>query len=67
MSVKNYNRNLAKTMRKLKVGIITTCIVGFAVSYYAYSIEVAKENDNLYEAMCDISEHVSCTKAFFSE
>ncbi|KAG6798273.1 vitamin K epoxide reductase complex subunit 1-like protein 1 isoform X1 [Apis mellifera caucasica] len=67
MSVKNYNRNLAKTMRKLNVGIITTCIVGFAVSYYAYSVEVAKENDNLYEAMCDISEHVSCTKAFFSE
>lgn len=67
MPVRNCNRNFAKTMRKLNVGIITTCIVGFAVSYYAYYVEVAKENNNLYEAMCDISEHVSCTKAFFSE
>ncbi|XP_060816234.1 vitamin K epoxide reductase complex subunit 1-like protein 1 [Bombus pascuorum] len=58
---------IKKSIRKLNTGIITTCIVGFAVSYYAYYVELAKEEDDLYEAVCDISEHVSCTKAFSSE
>lgn len=58
---------IKKSIQKLNAGIITTCIVGFAVSYYAYYVELAKEEDNLYEAVCDISEHVSCTKAFSSE
>ncbi|XP_043594219.1 vitamin K epoxide reductase complex subunit 1-like protein 1 [Bombus pyrosoma] len=56
-----------KSIRKLNTGIITACIVGFAISYYAYYVELAKEEDNSYEAVCDISEHVSCTKAFSSE
>ncbi|KOX79863.1 Vitamin K epoxide reductase complex subunit 1-like protein 1 [Melipona quadrifasciata] len=58
---------IKKSLQKLNAGIITTCIVGFAGSYYAYYVELAKEKDDLYEAMCDISEHVSCTKAFSSE
>lgn len=56
-----------KSTRKLNVGIITTCILGFAFSYYAYYVELATEEDDKYEAMCDISEHISCTKAFSSE
>lgn len=58
---------IKKSLQKVNVGIITTCIVGFAGSYYAYYVELAKKEDDLYEAMCDISEHVSCTKAFSSE
>ncbi|KAK0076683.1 hypothetical protein PV325_005015 [Microctonus aethiopoides] len=54
-------------LHKINTGIITSCVVGFALSYYAYMVETAKEQDHTYEAMCDISEHVSCTKAFMSE
>lgn len=41
--------------------------MGLALSYYSYVVETAKEQDENYEAMCDISERVSCTKAFMSE
>ncbi|XP_076242422.1 vitamin-K epoxide reductase [Calliopsis andreniformis] len=56
-----------KSMYKLNTGIISACILGFAASYYSYVVETAKEEDDSYTAMCDISEHVSCTKVFSSE
>ncbi|XP_053998311.1 vitamin K epoxide reductase complex subunit 1-like protein 1 [Hylaeus anthracinus] len=52
---------------KIDTGITLACVLGFAASYYAYVLGIAKEEDNSYEAMCDISERVSCTKAFLSE
>lgn len=52
---------------KLNVAIASACLQGFALSYYGYVVEMAKEENDSYEAMCDISEHVSCTKAFMSE
>lgn len=58
---------IKKSIRKLNAGIVTASIVGFALCSYGYYIEKAKEQDDLYEAMCDINEHVSCTKAFSSE
>ncbi|OAD54340.1 Vitamin K epoxide reductase complex subunit 1-like protein 1, partial [Eufriesea mexicana] len=58
---------IKKSVRKLNAGIVTICIVGFTLSSYAHYIEKAKEKDDLYEAICDISEHLSCTKAFSSE
>ncbi|XP_076169396.1 vitamin-K epoxide reductase [Ptiloglossa arizonensis] len=48
-------------------GIITACTLGFAASYYAYIVETTAEKEASYEAMCDISEHVSCSKIFASE
>lgn len=56
-----------RSVNKLNAGIAAVCVLGFAASYYAYLVEKAVEEDDLYEAMCDISEHVSCTKAFSSE
>ncbi|XP_071443731.1 vitamin K epoxide reductase complex subunit 1-like protein 1 [Hetaerina americana] len=47
-------------------GILFMCICGVLLSYYAYVVETSKEEDENYEAMCDISEHMSCTKAFTS-
>ncbi|PSN36255.1 Vitamin K epoxide reductase complex subunit 1-like protein 1 [Blattella germanica] len=47
-------------------GIVGVCLVGLALSYYAYVVETSKEHDEKYEAMCDISEHMSCSKAFTS-
>lgn len=54
-------------LRKLNTGILTACVIGLGLSYYAYVVETKKEQDDSYEAMCDISEHVSCTKVFMSE
>lgn len=59
--------SIKKSVRKINTGIILTCILGFTASYYAYVVETKVEADDSYEAMCDISEHVSCTKAFASE
>jgi len=47
------------------------CIIGIAVSLYAYDVETkaehAKETGEEYEAMCDLSPKVSCTAVFTSE
>jgi vitamin-K-epoxide reductase (warfarin-sensitive) len=42
------------------------CFFGLGVSYYAYVVEMTKEHDANYVAMCDISEHMSCSKVFMS-
>ncbi|KDR18052.1 Vitamin K epoxide reductase complex subunit 1-like protein 1 [Zootermopsis nevadensis] len=47
-------------------GIHLTCFFGMGLSYYAYVVETTKEHDESYVAMCDISEHMSCSKAFMS-
>nr|XP_031835328.1 vitamin K epoxide reductase complex subunit 1 [Nomia melanderi] len=52
---------------KLNAAITSACVLGFALSYYAYIVEIKKEEDDSYEAMCDISEHISCTKLFTSD
>ncbi|EFN62618.1 Vitamin K epoxide reductase complex subunit 1-like protein 1 [Camponotus floridanus] len=54
-------------LRKNNTGILFACIVGLALSYYAYVVETKKEQDDSYKAMCDISEHISCTKVFMTE
>ena len=54
-------------VHNVNTGIVTSCVIGLALSYYAWVVEVAKERDDSYEAMCDLSEHFSCTKAFMSE
>jgi uncharacterized membrane protein len=47
--------------------ISLSCLVGVLLSAYALLVEVKAEHDSKYEALCDISEHVSCTKVFMSE
>ena len=54
-------------MQRLDAALLWLCLFGVAVSYYAYLVETNKEKDDDYEPFCDISEHVSCTKAFMSE
>lgn len=41
--------------------------VGVLISIYAFHVESRHEQDNTYEALCDISERVSCTKVFSSK
>ncbi|XP_055843218.1 vitamin K epoxide reductase complex subunit 1-like protein 1 [Episyrphus balteatus] len=48
------------------VGMILTCLIGLALSGYATYVEIRVEKDDDYQAMCDISEKISCTKVFAS-
>ncbi|XP_014244184.1 vitamin K epoxide reductase complex subunit 1-like protein 1 [Cimex lectularius] len=41
-------------------------VLGFLVSLYSYYVEMKVEHDKNYIALCDISEHISCSKAFNS-
>ena len=44
---------------------LTLCLAGLALSLYAYYVEVMMEaSGGQYEALCDVSEKVSCTKVF---
>eukprot|EP00795_Rhopilema_esculentum_P015457 gene15457-6707_t len=45
----------------------TTCIIGVILSLYALHVEIAKEKDADFKAMCDISEKMSCSKVFNSK
>ncbi|XP_049799201.1 vitamin K epoxide reductase complex subunit 1 [Schistocerca nitens] len=51
----------------LNGAIIASCVLGMGLSYYAYVVETSKEADANYQPACDISEHMSCSKAFMSE
>jgi|SRR3989344_1753132 len=42
-------------------------IIGFILSIYAFYVEKRYEANNKYHAACDISDRVSCTKAFESK
>ncbi|XP_058443489.1 vitamin K epoxide reductase complex subunit 1-like protein 1 [Malaya genurostris] len=42
-------------------------LAGFLLSLYTSYVEIRTERDHGYQAMCDISERVSCTKVFTSE
>ncbi|KYN26760.1 PREDICTED: vitamin K epoxide reductase complex subunit 1 [Trachymyrmex cornetzi] len=54
-------------LQKFNAGIVFACVLGLGFSYYAYTVEVKKEQDDSYQPLCDISEHISCTKVFMTE
>ena len=41
-------------------------VIGLLLSIYSYYVEYCHEHDNNYKAVCDISDTVSCSKAFSS-
>ena len=43
------------------------CFAGVTLSIYALHVELSKAHDSEYKAMCDISEHVSCSRVFASK
>lgn len=42
------------------------CIVGVILSVYALHVELSKERNPEYTAMCDLADSVSCSKVFTS-
>lgn len=47
--------------------IAIACMIGTGLSVYSYYVETMLAEDSSYEAMCDISEQISCSKVFTSE
>ena len=45
---------------------ITLCTVGLVLSVYALHVELSRERDPEYRAMCDLGDSVSCSKVFTS-
>lgn len=43
------------------------CVAGIALSVYALHVEISKEHNKEYKALCDINEHMSCSKVFSSK
>ncbi|XP_050298555.1 vitamin K epoxide reductase complex subunit 1-like protein 1 [Anthonomus grandis grandis] len=46
--------------------LIFFCLVGLGLSLYAYVVELHMDENKNYKPYCDISPHMSCTKAFGS-
>ena len=47
--------------------IIILSLIGIAISIYAYSTEIKLRKDKKFKALCDISDKISCSKAFMSD
>ncbi|KFB42504.1 AGAP000543-PA-like protein [Anopheles sinensis] len=48
------------------VGLVGLSAFGFLLSLYTSYVELRAEQDRSYQALCDISERISCTKVFTS-
>ena len=46
---------------------ISLYLVGLGLSSYAYYVELMKESDEKYVALCDIGENMSCSRVFNSK
>jgi vitamin-K-epoxide reductase (warfarin-sensitive) len=47
--------------------LTTVSFIGLALSLYAIYVEIKKTSDDSFDAICDISETMSCSKVFLSE
>ncbi|XP_072523660.1 vitamin K epoxide reductase complex subunit 1 [Salminus brasiliensis] len=45
---------------------VLLCALGLLLSVYALHVELSREHDPKYRAMCDLAESVSCSKVFTS-
>lgn len=52
--------------RKMNCASLISCS-GILVCVYALYVEHSKEADSDYQPACDISDRISCTKAFLSK
>jgi hypothetical protein len=62
----NY-KNLLVKLRRIEISISTVCIIGIFFCLYALKVELYKEKDSSYKALCDLNEWISCSKVFTSK
>jgi vitamin-K-epoxide reductase (warfarin-sensitive) len=43
------------------------CLLGLCLSAYALYVETLKHGDSSYTPLCDVSESISCSRAFLSK
>ncbi|KAG0715002.1 Vitamin K epoxide reductase complex subunit 1 [Chionoecetes opilio] len=55
-----------KSYQRIRYGMMAVSCVGVMLSTYALHVEVSKEANTTYRALCDISAAVSCSKVFTS-
>ncbi|XP_023267102.1 vitamin K epoxide reductase complex subunit 1-like protein 1 [Seriola lalandi dorsalis] len=57
------NQGIPKWERKMRIFL---CVFGLVLSVYALHVELSRERNPDYRAMCDLGESVSCSKVFTS-
>jgi vitamin-K-epoxide reductase (warfarin-sensitive) len=60
------DKQAQKTIRRWRKCIAVLSALGFALSYYSVYVSASKGKDPNYKALCDISEHMTCSKVFTS-
>uniref|UniRef100_A0A3Q0SJT1 vitamin-K-epoxide reductase (warfarin-sensitive) n=1 Tax=Amphilophus citrinellus TaxID=61819 RepID=A0A3Q0SJT1_AMPCI len=58
-----HHSGLFKWERKVRIFL---CLFGFVLSIYALHVELSRERNPDYRALCDLGESVSCSKVFTS-
>lgn len=59
--------NRMRSLSRINVGLRFANFIGFVLAFYAFIVETSKESDPSYTAMCDINEHMSCSRVFTSK
>ncbi|KAG7483743.1 hypothetical protein MATL_G00041570 [Megalops atlanticus] len=54
------------TPRWERIARLLVCLLGILLSVYAFHVEREKARDPNYQAMCDVSNSMSCSKVFSS-
>lgn len=52
--------------RVVLLSVALVSVIGFLICLYGFFLELKVKADQSYKAVCDISDHVSCTKTFLS-
>ncbi|XP_068228902.1 vitamin K epoxide reductase complex subunit 1-like protein 1 [Palaemon carinicauda] len=58
---------VVRELKRLRLFMHILSGIGIMLSLYALYVEVSKESDGNYQAMCDISPSISCSKVFTSK
>ena len=51
----------------LGISRLLVCLAGITLAVYALHVEISKAHNEDYKALCDINEHMSCSKVFTSK
>ncbi|CAL8276790.1 unnamed protein product [Arctogadus glacialis] len=54
------------TPRWERIARLLVCLLGIVLSLYAFHVEREKARDESYQAICDVSTSISCSKVFTS-